>query len=249
MHLDDEQVQRLLHGELEPVGDRTVRQHLSECETCRTLVDDAGDEELRIFGLLRELDHPLPEVDPSAVLPAVPSPLRRWERWAAGILLMAAAAGAAYAAPGSPLPAVIERLLGGDGTVPTQDRPAPSQDRPAGADAAPTGGGIAVTPGDRITIRFLVGDPAVADLSLGEGDQVVVRTVQGLARFTSDVDHLSVRSQGPARFEISVPRSAPLVEILAGDVPVFRKQGSGIVSEARPGENDRYTLILFPPTP
>src|SRR5688572_31719644 len=110
MHLDDERVQRLLHGELEPAGERLARQHLAACEDCRTRVDEARAEEHRIFALLREVDHPAPDADPRAILAAGRGPRARWERWAAGLLLVAAAGGAAYAAPGSPLPAALDRL-------------------------------------------------------------------------------------------------------------------------------------------
>ena len=111
MHLDDERVQRLLHGELEPAGERLARQHLAACDDCRGLLDEARAEEHRLFSLLREVDHPPPDVEPLVIFAAGRSPGTRWERWAAGILLVAAAAGAAYAAPGSPLPAALDRLV------------------------------------------------------------------------------------------------------------------------------------------
>jgi hypothetical protein len=107
------------------------------------------------------------------------------------------------------------------------------------------GAGIAVTPGDRLTIRFLVeGDGALATLSLTDGDEAVVRAVAGAATFSSDVDRLSVRSAGPARFEVLIPRSAPWVDVLAGDTPVFRKRAAEVVAESEPGAGGRYGLKL-----
>jgi anti-sigma factor ChrR (cupin superfamily) len=240
MHLDDERVQRLLHGELEPAGERLARQHLTACDHCRTLVDEARAEEHRLFGLLREVDHPPPDAEPLAILAAGRSPASRWQRWAAGIVLVAAAAGAAYAAPGSPLPAALDRLV----TIlaPTEPRTAVDS---AAADTAAPGAGIAVTPGDRLTIRFLVeGDGALATLSLTDDDEAMVRAMTGAATFSSDVDRLSVRSAGPARFEILIPRSAPWVEVLAGDTPVFRKRAAKVVTETEPGPDGRYGLRL-----
>jgi hypothetical protein len=243
MHLDDERVQRLLHGELEPAGERLARQHLAACNDCRTLVDQARAEEHRIFSLLREVDHPPPDADPRVVLAAGGRPRTQWGRWAAGILLVAAAGGAAYAAPGSPLPAALDRLVAI--LAPTQP---PAGTDPAATDAAPPGAGIAVTPGDRLTIRFVVeGDGAFATLSLIDGDEAVVRAVAGAATFTSDVDRLSVRSAGTARFEILIPRSAPWVEVLAGDTPVFRKRADRVVTQTGPGADGRYRLILSSP--
>jgi hypothetical protein len=244
MHLDDERIQRLLHGELEPAGERLARQHLAACELCRTLVDEARIEEHRIYGLLREVDHPPPAMDPRVILAAGRSPRTRWERWAAGLLLVVAAGGAAYAAPGSPLPAALDRLVAI--LAPTQSRTGTDT---AAIDSAPLGAGIAVRPGDRLTIRFVVeGDSAVATLSLTEGDEAVVRAVAGAATFSSDVDLLSVRSAGPARFEIFIPRSAPWVEVLAGDTPVFRKRAADVVTETEPGADGRYGLELSSPS-
>jgi hypothetical protein len=207
-------------------------------------VDAARAEEHRIFGLFREVDHPLPEADPRAILAAGRSPRTRWQRWAAGLLLVVAAGGAAYAAPGSPLPAALDRLLA---TL------APPQSRPGtyatAADTAPPGAGIAVAPGERLTIRFVVeGDGAVATLSLTDGDEAVIRAVEGAATFRSDVEHLSVRSSGPARFEILIPRSAPWVEVRAGDTPVFLKRAADVVAETQAGADGRYTLTLSSPT-
>jgi hypothetical protein len=245
MHLDDERVQRLLHGELEPAGERLARQHLAACDDCRALVDVARAEEHRIFGLLQAVDHPLPDVDPREILPAGRSPRTRWERWAAGLLLVVAAGGAAYAAPGSPLPAALDRLVAM--LAPTQSRTGTDA---TATDTAPLGAGIAVTPADRLTIRFVVeGDSAFATLSLTDGEEAVVRAVQGAATFSSDVDRLSVRSAGPARFEILIPRSAPWVEVLAGDTPVFRKRAAEVVTEIEPGADGRYSLPLTSPTP
>jgi hypothetical protein len=107
-----------------------------------------------------------------------------------------------------------------------------------------------VTPGDRLTIRFVVeGDGAFAALSLTDGDEAMVRAVAGAATFSSDVDRLSIRSAGPARFEILIPRWAPWVEVLAGDTPVFRKRAADVVTRAEPGADGRYRLTLSSPMP
>jgi hypothetical protein len=245
MHLDDERVQRLLHGELEPAGERLARQHLVACSDCRTLVDDARAEERRIFGLLRELDHPVPDTDPRVILAAGPgpSPRIRWGRWVAGFLLVAAAGSAAYAAPGSPLPGVLSRLVAM--LAPTQVQPGADT---TASDTAALGAGIAVAPGDRLTIRFVAeSGSAFASVSLTDGDEVVVRAVEGTATFSSDVERLSIRSGGPARFEILIPRSAASVDVVAGHAPVFRKRAARVVTAARPGADGRYSLTLSSP--
>jgi hypothetical protein len=242
MHLDDERVQRLLHGELEPVGEQLVRQHLVGCEVCRALVDEARAEERSIFGLLREVDHPAPEVDPHLLLPVTRDGPPRWARRAAAVALVTVAAGAAYAAPGSPLRGLIQRVV--SSAPPTQ----PPSDPPRQTEKpAPSGAGIAVAPGDRLTIRFLVARGATATLGLTDDGEVAIRTVEGMATFSSDEDRLSVRSAGPARFEILIPASAPSVDVVSGDAMAFRKRGD-VVTDARPGPDGRYVLTL-PPSP
>lgn len=87
-------------------------------------------------------------------------------------------------------------------------------------------------------------DSAIATVSLTGGDEVVVRAVEGFAAFTSDIDRLSVQSTGRARFEILIPRSAPSVEIVVGEHPVFRVDASRVVT-GTPGDGEgRYVLPL-----
>jgi hypothetical protein len=91
------------------------------------------------------------------------------------------------------------------------------------------------------------GDSAFATLSLTDGDEAAVRAVAGAATFSSGVDRLSVRSAGPARFEILIPHSAPWVDILAGDTPVFRKRAADVIAESEAGAGGRYGLTLSSP--
>jgi hypothetical protein len=243
MHLDDERVQRLLHNELHRAGEQAVRMHLAECRGCRDLVEDARAEESRIFELLRQLDHSPASVDPLTLFPAVAARRWSWERWAAGLLLVVLAGGAAYAVPGSPLPGVLERIVGrGPRALPQTATEAP--ERPQ----TPAGAGIALAPGSHLTIRFLAeGGDAVATLSLTEGEEVTVRAVEGTASFSSEQDRLTIRSAGPVRFEISIPRSSRSLDVLAGDTPVLRKRAADVVTDAPGGPSGGYTLLLAPP--
>lgn len=240
MHFDDERVQRLLHGELEPAVERLAREHLARCESCQVLVDAARADESRIFGLLRQVDHPLPEVDPRTILATGKAPRARWERWAAGFLLVAVAGGAAYAAPGSPLPAVLDSLAAW--VAPSK---APSGHSASTGEGPPSGAGIAVAPGEKLTIRFTGDrDSAVVTVALTDGEEVVVRAVEGSAAFNSDVERLSVETTGRARFEIFIPRSARSVEIVAGGHPVFRVDASRVVTQTPRDAQGRYVLPI-----
>ncbi len=227
MHLDEERIQRLLHGELDPAVERPTREHLTACADCRALLDRSRSEERRIFGLLGALDHPLPVADARAVLGVRPSSRPGWKRWAAGFLLVAAGGGVAYAAPGSPLPSLIDRMVAWAAPA------APPTDQASVTEGvAPLGGGIAVAPGQRLTIRIEADrDSAVATVALIAGEEVVVRAMEGSATFASDEGRLSVRSEGPLRLEILIPRTAPAVEIESRKRPVFRVEHARVLTD------------------
>ncbi len=123
MHLDPEQLERTLHGELRP-DDGSVREHLAECQECRLRVSEAEQDEAWIMEQLRRLDHrrPSPPIRSSSGAPRRAG-WSRPQRLAAGLALTVAAAGAAYAVPGSPLPRAVHHVVSLlQGTI----RPAPA---------------------------------------------------------------------------------------------------------------------------
>jgi hypothetical protein len=243
MHLDDERIQRLLHDELGSVGAET-QLHLEGCAVCRELVEEAREEEDRIFGLLSRVDHPITAPDPRILLAEQRASGGGWGRRAAAVILSAAIAGAAYALPGSPLPAVLDRLLGTGGGS-RDSLPATRTERDSARPA-----GIAVPAEDGLVIRLeAVGPDAVAIIELTEDEEVVVRTVQGSATFASDPGRLTVRSSGPVRLEIRIPQAAAAVEVFAGATPVFRKLDGAPVSEIPPDSAGRFVIPLLSPPP
>lgn len=235
MHLDDEQLQRLLHGELGG-GEAATRDHLKACTECHHRVTEAELEESWVFDRLHQLDHATPKVSAQTVSRS-PGGAPSRQRLAAGILLALAVAGAAYAAPGSPLPRVVGRIIHSVNGASRRQAPIPAHG------TAETG--IVVGAGDRLTIVF----PAVhkgseATVSLIEGKDVVVRALDG-AVFTSHFDRLLIDSARPgSRFEIQIPRTAPLVEIRVAGRRLFLKQLSRIVTAARPDGKGNYRLLL-----
>jgi hypothetical protein len=62
MHLDDELIQRLVHGELVTEDEAVAARHLAGCAGCRLRVAEAEREERQIFELLHRIDHPMPDV-------------------------------------------------------------------------------------------------------------------------------------------------------------------------------------------
>jgi Putative zinc-finger len=245
MHLDDERVQRWIHGELSPEPGTAVREHLAQCAECRSLVSAAKVEEARIFDLLGTADHPAPVVSVRTILAGAGGDTRRWGRWAAAVLLGLVGAGAAYAAPGSPLPALVHRVVEWVGHAPTHPvvaHEAPVSPVPEAGAAA----GIALAPGNRFAILF-VRDQAdgVATVSFTDSGEVVVRAQRGMAKFTSDVSRLSIDNTGDsARFDILVPRGSPWVEIHVRGRRIFLSQGSRVVTATAPDADGRYSLPL-----
>jgi hypothetical protein len=243
MHLDEEQVQRLLHGELTPAHAASAREHLAACPDCSSRLAAAEREESWVLDKLRRLDHPPPRVGAAAVMTGRRRHPVTWSRWAAGVVLALSLAGAAYALPGSPLRRLVHRIAALFGEAPRTGTPTPR----APTDTAPRG--IGVTPGDRLTIVFSTEQPGgVAVVSLTDRADVEVRAIGGAATFTSDVNRLSIDNAGSsARFQIEIPRRAPFVEIRVGRHRVFAKEGSRVVTSAPRDSDGRHLVPLAPP--
>jgi hypothetical protein len=244
MHLDQEQLQRLLHRELTPSLDARAREHLTGCADCRDRVAAAERDEAAVHALLRLVDHAPPRVEAGTLAARAHSWGSGWGRWAAGILLLLGLAGVAYAAPGSPLRgwvrAAVERVM-------SRREQAPTALPPQNPDAALAG--IAVTPGRQLLILFTAhGAGARARVSLTDSAEVVVRAPVGAATFYSDADRLVIDNKSvPTTFEIQIPRAAPRVEIRVGPDRIFLKDGPRIVIQGSAEAEGPYVLSLAPP--
>ncbi|MDZ4862097.1 MAG: zf-HC2 domain-containing protein [Gemmatimonadota bacterium] len=241
-HLEDERIQRLLHGELRDPERSAVQAHLSGCDGCRQAVSAAERENDELRSLLRQVDHRPPAIVVNAIIARSRRRGLAWRRLAAGVLLSVGLASAAYAAPGSPLPgwlAAAGRFLSGTAasTLPVvPELPAP----------APELAGIAITPGARLTILFSATQrTGAAHVSLIDGPDVVVRVPGGAAAFTSEANRLVIDNRGSsASFQIEIPRAAPRVEIMLGATRLFLKEGARITVDAASGAPDSYSLPL-----
>jgi hypothetical protein len=240
VHPDEEQLQRLLHGELSPGTERGLRDHLAECAECRDRLVAAKRDESEIFALLRQVDHPLPRVSAEAVAARALGGRVEWARWAAGILLLLGMAGAAYALPGSPVRSWVRSLVLWVSSS-KQQPAAPSQPQLPAERAA----GIAALPGPSFVIVFESPEPGgQARVSLTSGEQVTVRAPLGAANFTSAADRLVIDNQGiGATYDIEIPRAAPRVEIRVAGTRIFLKDSSRVVSDAVE-ERGSYALSL-----
>jgi hypothetical protein len=233
VHLDEEQVQRLLDGELTQEAERAVREHAASCEACRQKLADAERDLRHAQRVLPALDDPPPAVTAEAVTiwAEVMGAGERMQkvallRRAAAVVLVVGIAGAAYAIPGSPVRgwvhAVVQRLGGHPGSSP---RVAPPPE-----ESIPVGAGISVPPGDKLQILFVLAQgEGQAFVSLTDGPEVQVHAPTGAASFTSGSGQLLVDVRDPSpTFEVQIPRAAPWVEIQSGGIRVFLKDGERV---------------------
>ena len=248
MHLDDGQVQALLHGEVAPPVATALRGHLTACAECSNRVADAEREDGEVTGLLRLVDHAPPRVDPRTLIARASASRAEWGRWAAGVALAIGLAGVAYAAPGTPFRGWIAAARvamsghGGGGTPRVQQA------------ALPTGAGvsgIAVTPGRALIILFTSEQrEGKARLTLTDGPDVTVRTSIGAATFTSDVGRLLIENAGSrASVDIEIPRAAARVEIQVAGRRVFLVQRARVTTSAAPDSLGHFQLPLARPRP
>jgi putative zinc finger protein len=242
MHLDEEQVQRMLHGELPPEAQSLIRAHLDRCDECREYLGQEALQEERIFALLQTIDSPLPVVDHALVMSG--SRWRRsvWPRRLAAVAAGLAIATIAYAAPGSPVRALVRRLM----PAGAEHAPAPVVG-PTRLDAATTAG-VAVPPGVHLTIEITAAPSSgMATASLVDGDEVIVRAVGGRPSFRSEADRVVVENAaGVSELTIDIPRSAPFVEIRLSGRRVLRKAGRETTGHGMKDSPGRYVLTYNP---
>jgi hypothetical protein len=244
MHLDEETIQRLLGSDADPTLATSAEEHLASCAECRSRLDDARREEGWIFDQLRQLDHVPPEVSARGIIAGS----RRkpgWARLAASVVLAAGIAGVAYAAPGSPLPRFVSRIVA---LISPPPGPPASPAGKASQPAPPAQAGIALDPGGHLIIAFVSyqsGDTAV--VSLLDGDDAVVEASGGTTTFNSEANRLLIQHSGaPARFRISIPRSAPSVQLTVGGRSILVKQKGKLTADVLPDSLGRYVFPLHP---
>lgn len=236
MHLDDERTQRWLHAELDEPARQAVAAHLQACAECRARVAAAEAEEGWLRSRLAELPDPRTVSSPAGLRTRV-NAMRRW-RWAATIVLTCAAAGTAYAMPGSPLPRWVERVAG---WISRRDE-APPPTAPATAPAAPSGIVLPVEPS--LTIRLGGGAAgSEARVVVVDSGGITVRVSEGQAAFTSSAGLLIVQAgDSGAGLQVELPRDAPLVSIETEGRRLFQLRAGVVESAAAPDGAGGYRL-------
>jgi hypothetical protein len=235
MHLDQEQLERLLHGELSPTTEAEARHHLESCAHCRKQLEQTQYEETEVNALLQQLDHPAPHLQASSIAALAGQPPRTWLRWAAGLAITLGVVGGAYALPGSPLRSWVDSMA------------RPAADQPVSHDEVDSAvSGLVVQPADDFLIQIA---PAVAGsravVTLTDSSQIAVRVLEGTANFTTEERRLLIDNHGSALLvEIDIPRSTTRLEIRVAGRSVFLKQGGQVVTSSSADPNGQYQISL-----
>ena len=239
MHLEDDGIQRVIHGEIREEDEAWVEEHLTSCPTCARLADEAREEDGRILELFRALDHPAPPVSPQELPPHASRKPAHWIRWAAGVVGLLGFSTAAYAAPGSPFPGWVRHLVEIFASAPPTPTSIPPGDAPATA-------GISVAPGLHLAVTFTSSDwTGSLTISVEEISEVAVEAVGIPVSFTSDAGLLLVEPEGTeGELRVRIPLDAPRVEVLLGAESVFEKNGESIRTDARMDSLGRYRIDL-----
>lgn len=203
--------------------------------------EDHRDTELE--ALLRTLDHAPPSVTADHVI-ARAGRTRSRVRWAAGIAVGLGVAGAAYALPGSPLPAWVDAAAEWVGLA-GSPRQGVRATRPDGEDAGPAG--IAFDAGESVVVVFRSPSEGYLRVVPATDSLVVIEAPAGAARFTSEPGRLLIDPLSPDTFELRLPASTARVEVLADGRRVFLKEGQRVSAGTAPGPDGSYLLPLAAP--
>lgn len=249
-HPDEVTLLALAHGELAPPAAADVRRHVDECDECGPRLARVSREDEAIGRALGLLDHPAPRVTAEAIAELAG---RRqwgwggdrywgWERWAAAVVVVASAAGVAYAIPGSPVRAWVDALLGARTAAPAPAAPAPVRD--SSGVAGPSG--IEVLPGARLVIELSPAQDGGALLvRLTDDARVAARSPAGAAAFTMERDRLLIAMSRGADVELDIPRGAPSMEVRIGAEPVFAVVAGSVTRGPAPAADGVYRIGLL----
>jgi hypothetical protein len=238
MHLDDESLERLLHGELDPGPEATVRSHLASCPSCEARLEESRALESRLFGLLGTLDHEAPEIDWNSALHPPSTRARAGSRIAASIAFLLLAGGILYALPDSPVRGWIDRLRGMDAT----EAPTPGSGSPSEIETPVSG--LSVRPAGAFEIDFEYSQAIGAiRLRLVRTPEVEIRVLGPPVQLESGPGRLGVsNANSQSSYEILVPESASSIRVRVDGEEVFLTQRGEVQSAGLPDSTGFYVL-------
>jgi hypothetical protein len=240
LHLDDEILERLLHGELDPDREPGVRSHLAACPLCEARLKDSRAMESRLFGLLGKLDHDTTEIDWDAIRRTPTSRRNAGARIAASIAFLLVAGGILYALPESPVRGWIDRLLEGDALK------APAAGDRFGSERDAAVSGLTVRPAGPFLVVFETSQASgTIRLKLVRTPELEIRVLGSPVQLESGPDRLTVsNASSRSSYEILVPESASSIRVRVDGEDVFVTRGSEVQVAGPPDSTGSYVLDL-----
>ena len=237
MHLDAEQIERLLSGELSEQRLRAQRDHLARCDACAEAYEEAARRDTEIAALLRRIDHTPPRIDPAVLQRRARRRVMRSRLAAAGIVIFLAV-GAASAMPGSPIRSWISSMTGrGDeGTA-----------LPGGVQATdsariPSGVSVPATDGFELVFETMQ-EAGLVTVILADEPEVSIRSDDAGVGYAIEPWGVRVMNGGSvASYQVVVPSEVQDFSIRVESTTVFRKRGRSIETSVKPDSAGRYII-------
>jgi hypothetical protein len=242
VHLRDHDIEALAGGAMPGASGEAARRHVLECAACARQLERWREDEEHTARLLTLIDHPAPPVSVDALIARARQHRARWRvPIAAGIAAALIAGAAAAAVPGSPVRRYVERVL-------TAVRPGAPRRTPIDRRAPEPGAvsGIAFVPARSVDVTFReVQSAGSIRITVGDSPTLRVTHAGGTAGYELTDDGVVIdNAHSGASYQVSVPQSAPLVRVRAGDHVVFTKQGARITAAVAPDRGGAYVIAF-----
>ena len=234
-HLTELELGALADGELTGWRSERAGRHLAQCGACAEAVARRRAQERELATLLRSVDHPPPPLAAERVMKrAARREPTKWRAVAAGLAgVTLAAAAAAAVIPGSPVRAFFGRHGGAASGART------SRQEPAWSTSS-----VGFAPTHVVNVAFQSAQRS-GEIGVLLSDSLLVRVAHraGSPSYTVTADGVLIANGGSgASYEVTVPRTVPVVRILVGNRVVFARDSGHVSGLASPDGPGRYRL-------
>jgi hypothetical protein len=197
---------------------------------------DHEPRDFEIEALLSHLDHPVPRLTVEEIVARAEARPRQWRAWAAGIALTVMAAGAVYAAPGSPVPDWIGALSNLEGPT---EAPVP--------ESAVDLRGLSFAAGETLIVAIAENPESFHLLiRLTDDPEILLQSARADTRFLSEPRRVEVNVAPGDTLEIFVPRQSVGLEVTSGSRALFTWNGTAATTAETPRPDGTYLLPVNP---
>lgn len=225
-HLTDAALAALLDPNGGGAAGNAARVHVAECAACAALVERVRADEAQIAGWLEALDHPVPSVDPRALLRRRRhTAARRVAWWGVAATLAGVTAAAAAVAPHSPVRRLVQRLV-----HPAHASP-PVETRSVAVPASSLSG-VEIVPSGPVEIQFASAQSAgVVRIARGNGPALRVEAAGEHGTYVVGHDRVTVTNHATdsASYRVTLPPGEHVVRITVREHTIY--DGAGPAAE------------------